>query len=326
MLALASAHAAASYVTFDVPGATTTYPICMNNNGDVAGIWGNGGSAHGFLRTSDGTITTFDPPHSVDTRVTSINIKATVSGYYQTSDNVIHAFYRTTDGIVNTFDAPGQNASTYLAGINDGGQLTGLYFNSQVANNAYLTVPGGRFFSFAPPNATGTFPASLNNTGEVAGSYTANDGQGYHGFLLANGTVTTFDAPGSVGSSLGTDASSINATGMITGASGIAAPKPFQPSVQGFIRAADGTFTTFHVLNRPTYPQSINSSGQITGNWRDAQAYYHGFFRDTNGRITILNENPNAKATAPVAINDSGVIAGAFMDQNGVDHGFVRLP
>src|SRR5436853_342841 len=51
--------------------------------------------------------------------------------------------------------------------------------------------------SFDPPGSVGTFPSSINDAGEITGSYRTSDGAA-HGFVRdASGTITSFDAPGS---------------------------------------------------------------------------------------------------------------------------------
>ena len=57
---------AGTFVTFDVPGANFTLPEAINNSGAIAGVYQDaGGLGRSFLRTSDGTITPFDPPGAV---------------------------------------------------------------------------------------------------------------------------------------------------------------------------------------------------------------------------------------------------------------------
>ncbi len=96
-----------------------------------------------------------------------------------------------------------------------------------------------------------------------------------HGFLRANnkdGTITTFDAPGDVN---GIATSDINPAGEIAGyyldASDVG---------HGFLRARDGTITTFVVPGaNATDANSINPAGAITGWYYDASGLPHGFLR-----------------------------------------------
>jgi len=95
------------------------------------------------------------------------------------------------------------------------------------------------------------------------------------------------------------------------------------------VRATNGTIATFNVPgagtgnHQGTVPSYINTSGVITGIYRDARSVYHGFVRAANGTMTKL-DYPGALATATTCINDSGTIAGWYRDTNGLQHGFVR--
>jgi hypothetical protein len=67
---------------FDVPEAYDTLPAIININGVITGSWvGVGGSQHGFIRYSDGTILSFDVPDVTDTVPTWINDSGVVVGY-----------------------------------------------------------------------------------------------------------------------------------------------------------------------------------------------------------------------------------------------------
>ena len=63
--AAASAASAASaqgrFTTFDVPGATFTGPLDVNDAGVVVGVYVHGGASHGFIDRR-GQFTTLDVP------------------------------------------------------------------------------------------------------------------------------------------------------------------------------------------------------------------------------------------------------------------------
>jgi|SRR5580658_1676950 hypothetical protein len=97
----------------------------------------------------------------------------------------------------------------------------------------------------------------------------------------------SLDAPGAgTAAGQGTWADSMNSDGLIAGyysdASGVN---------HGFVRAADGTITTFDVskagtaAGQGTYPQSINKSGFIAGFYVDARGSRGGFVRGPSGAI-----------------------------------------
>ena len=111
---------------------------------------------------------------------------------------------------------------------------------------------------------------------------------GPHGFLRApDGTITTFDPPGSIY----TVPTSINPSGAITGY--------YQDASQGwhgFLRATDGTLTTFDPPGSATvtYTFSINPAGAIAGEYldydADGKSVVHGFLRAPDGTFTIFQQ------------------------------------
>src|SRR3974390_2556554 len=70
---------AAGITTFGVPGATFTAPLAVAKAG-IAGYSDNGGGDYqGFVRTWDGTITSFQVESS-NTQATGINAQGTITG------------------------------------------------------------------------------------------------------------------------------------------------------------------------------------------------------------------------------------------------------
>ena len=101
--------------------------------------------------------------------------------------------------------------------------------------------------------AQGTFALNINPAGEIAGEY--HDASNVcHGFVRApDGTITTFDAPGAgTGSGQGTFPSTVvclNPAGPISGAT-----IDNSNVYHGFVRAPNGTITTFDVPGAGTGP------------------------------------------------------------------------
>ena len=180
------------------------------------------------------------------------------------------------------------------------------------------------YTTFDPPNSTGTQPTAINPAGAITGFYVeaTSPNQGF--VRAADGTITTFAAPGA---SQGTQPAAISATGAITGdyidANGVN---------HGFLRAKDGTITTFDAPGagtgpgQGTQPDSINPGGVITGSSCDA-AMCHGFVRTKDGRFTIF-DLPGSGGTFPASINPAGTITGNYLAAlnpfQSVPRGFVR--
>jgi hypothetical protein len=51
------------FATFEVPGATQTIPQAINDSGDIAGYTVQRANVHGFVRRSNGALSTFELPN-----------------------------------------------------------------------------------------------------------------------------------------------------------------------------------------------------------------------------------------------------------------------
>jgi hypothetical protein len=151
------------FKTYNVPGAGTGLyqgtgcPGCsrpINLFGAIASYYIDANNVvHGFLRSPDGTFTTFEPP---GVGPNGMNCYADCS-----------------------------------VGLNDLGAITGVYLDTNNVNHGFVRSPwGGNIFTFEAPGAdttagsnNGTFPVSINDWGAVAGYY-IDANSVFHGFLL----------------------------------------------------------------------------------------------------------------------------------------------
>ncbi|HUN88103.1 MAG TPA: hypothetical protein VMU28_04905 [Terriglobales bacterium] len=138
---------------FDVPGAGTgSYqgtgcPGCalgFNLWGTVAGTYiDSNGVQHGFIRTPDSKITTFDAPGAGNSSYqgtgcssdcpTILNNWGVITGNYIDSNYVLHGYLRSAKGDIVTVD-PSGSTFTWSSGLNDLGVMTGYYLD---ANNVF---------------------------------------------------------------------------------------------------------------------------------------------------------------------------------------------
>jgi probable HAF family extracellular repeat protein len=161
-----------------------------------------------------------------------------------------------------TFDDPAatqQAGGTGAWGVNDSGQIVGLYVNA-AGEHGYL-MSGGAFSTLDDPLAAGVTDAyGINNTGQIVGYY--HNASGGHGFLFNpnGGTWMTLDDPSAVGD---TAAIGISATGQIVG-DYVGSNGKFH----GFIYS-NGTYAPFDILELPyvtsTVVRGINSAGLMVG-------------------------------------------------------------
>ena len=353
-----------TFVTFDAPGAGTgadqgTYAQAVNPAGVITGYYYDTNSfAHGFVRAADGTITTFDPPGSTGTFAYAINTAGVIAGEYFDASFVEHGFVRPSNGSpFTTFDVVRavERFGFTVAGIDTAGAVTGYYQESEIAPyQGFLRAADGAITTFDAPGAgTGFFQGTrafgINPQGTVAGCYADANSVG-HGFVRAtDGTLTEWDLPNSAVFFPGCAGYSfaflgfmpligISPPGTITGAyfqpiSG----NPYGGNYRGFLRATDGSFTTFDAVPSPSSPCctwtagiAINPAGVIAGFDNDYDNVNHGFVRASNGTVTILDA-PGAgtgyvQGTFAVGITPAGQVMGQDVDANSVFHGLLWTP
>jgi hypothetical protein len=249
----------------------------------------------------------------------------------------------TAVGTFITFDAPGAVHGTVPYSINATGAVTGAYTDASSLTHGFLRDINGAYSTFdIPGDVYGTVtPLSINSAKAITGVYFDANFL-VHGFLRASdGTLTTLDAPGAGTGTFpggGTMAEAIDTEGVITGIYFDA-----YRANQGFLRAGDGTFTTF---DAPGYIDpfflfsgpipavlSVNTKGVIAGSYWQPIAgnpfggNYEVFVRALNGTFTIFaaaTYSPCCIWSYPSGISPAGTITGVFNDGFDLNHGFVR--
>jgi hypothetical protein len=144
------------FTTFEAPGAGTgafqgtwvPYATGLAANGTAAGWYIDGRNTyHGYVRTPDGRITTFDGPGEgvQATFATSCNSLGATVGYYLDANNLWHGFLRTKEGKITTVDVPfaakGAYEGTQIDAMNDEGIIAGNYIDANDANHGFVLAP-----------------------------------------------------------------------------------------------------------------------------------------------------------------------------------------
>jgi probable HAF family extracellular repeat protein len=193
------------YATIDAPapGYGTT-PSSINASGQVVGTYNGDANSSCFLFNSGN----FTPIAHPCAQPQSINTSGKIAGYYSTSYRVGFLY---SGGNFTTIEPPGA-LDTYVAGMNDAGQIVGFYASDSSFRakafiyrgvNSYTTIE-------VPGNTSGTAGRGINASGQIVGAYITNY---LHGFLYRDGVIIKFDVP----NSLSTDPKSINNFGQIAG-------------------------------------------------------------------------------------------------------------
>jgi hypothetical protein len=340
-------NAVGAFKTFDVPGSGTsanqgTFPSSIASDGTITGSYVDTNfTGHGFLRTSNGAITTFDVPGAVNgTFPSSINPGDVITGNFVDANFVAHGFVRSGSGAFTTFDAPGAVNGTGGFGINPAGAVVGFFLDANFLPHGFLRAMDGALTTFDAPGAVnGTQPAGINPQGTVIGIFTDASSVN-HGFLRASdGTFSTFDVPGGF---IRFDAFSAGPILSMSPAGAIAGTY-FQPitgnplggNFRGFERTPDGAFTTFDAATYPpcciwSAPSGITPGGNIVGSFNDGRTINHGFLRAKSGVIATFDA-PGAgqgynQGTLPLGVTPGGEIVGLYRDANDVTHGFIFTP
>ena len=181
----------------------------------------------------------------------------------------------------------------------------------------------GTFVSIEVPGWPLTAARGITADGRVVGFYGVMNGA-QHGFLFADGTITTIDVP--VPDARWTNIFGINARGDIVGAF---ADKDLVQ--HGFVWTAHGPFM---VIDGPsstddgptirTLAKGIDAAGDVTG-YYDTSNKRHGFVLGRDGVFTPIDldgtQGPPPNGTFVQSINARGDIVGSFF--NGAVHGFL---
>ncbi len=181
--------------------------------------------------------------------------------------------------------------------INASGQVAGV---TSGFHSYSLVYSNGTFTTLDVPGANITEAVSINDSGQVAGSYGSSSLN--RGFVYSNGAFTTLDVPDATA----TRPTSINASGQVAGY------YEDGSDWHGFVYS-NGTVTTLDVPGADiSEAVSINDNGQVTGGYKDSSGW-HGFVY-SNGMFTTLDPPgiTGAINALAVGINASGQVAGFY--------------
>jgi hypothetical protein len=293
--------------TFNVPGSFSTVPVSINKGGYITGYYEVPSSVfsflpeipEGFLRSPDGSITTFGNPASPAinssfwAQPVAINDSGEIVGNYPEVDLNSVAFIRSKAGAVEAF-ALGEGDSTAVTGLNENGSIIGYRKNDdQNPTQGFLWYGGSTlpavydgYVQINFPGSLGTFPASINAYETIVGSY--NTAGGSYDFVRSpDGAFTTLSVPGTAaGCAMGVSPCSVS-------------------------------------YNLAPQPLSINDVGTITGSYTSAAGVF-GFVRLENGATSTFTY-PGSKLTVPSSLNNSDTIVGYYSSGSQI-FGFLRLP
>lgn len=288
LLAAFTAPAAKSaYVSFDPANSLQTYATAINSEADVAGVYfldsyapAAPGSArtrpsgpltaHGFLRTPDGTITDYDVPVAdAATELYALNDKGAFNGNYQSKSGRA-GFIQSAKGRFTSFN-PSGSTYRYPIAVNDSSVVTGFYADESNVFHGFVRAAKGAITAFDPAGSTSTLPYAINAKGLIVGYY-SDANNVCHGFMrAADGTITGIDVP---------DATNTSAYGINTHGDIVGSYDNSSNVLHGYRRSPAGKFTTItlrHVKNNGA--AGVNDTGVITGDYTKTSGATQGYVR-----------------------------------------------
>lgn len=128
------------FTTLDYPTAQGTSAIAVNNTGTVVGYYLiNNTGPHAFLY-QNGIFTNIDWPGSNYTEATAINNLGVVAGFFTTTTGALHGFTY-SNGTFTQIDRPDSPNGSGLFGINDHGDLVGVWYPATGFGKNFRAIP-----------------------------------------------------------------------------------------------------------------------------------------------------------------------------------------
>jgi hypothetical protein len=297
-----------NFDTFSVPGSLLTMPVSINTAGTITGYYTVANTQgpvpqipQGFVRTADGTITTFGNTANTDNdssfwaQPVAINVAGEIVGNFPDITFASLAFVRSSTGTVQSFSLSiGASYPTVATSVNAGGSVIGYASSESILFAQGFLWDGqgpppdpfsSNFTTITVPNSTGTFPTGINAEETIVGCY-SSAGVYYDFVRHHDGVYTTLDVPGTVPACV-----------------------------------ISGRNLGFFDVDPPAI--TINDEGAVTGYFTNAAKVTTGFFRCRRGNVKTFS-HPGATLTMPTSINNLNAITG-YYTKGSETKGFIRL-
>jgi probable HAF family extracellular repeat protein len=206
--------------------------------------------------------------------------------------------------------------------VNDRGQVLGLSLTTadSLAQDGFLWQNGTMQDIPDALGGTNVSPFYLNNQGQVVGNATLPGDQTHHPFLWDDGEFTDL---GTLGGDNG-DAVWVNEIGEVVGAADLRGSQ----TRDGFLWR-NGIMTDLGNFGLSSRAFNINSKGQIVGHSRLLDGTPHAFLWENGGPMLDLNTlipPTDLLLIDAFDINDRGEIAGEAVLSNGDIHAVLLIP
>jgi len=274
LVLVASSYAQFTFTSIDYPGGTLTTARGIRNHGEIVGAYRIVPPRHALLIKAGKFIPL--APETVlatsNSEAFKINSDGDIVGRYAGNNGLFHGFLLHKGKLI-TLNFPGAS-DTYAFGVNNSGIVVGYWdllssVGGVVAYHGFMWEDGV-FQQMDFPGSVDSSIFSINAHGDFVGSWDSGIHSPIaHGFVCSRKQCTSFDVP--VAGATLTQPDDINASGQIAGA-----------YVDGGLVHAfliDGkNFTSFDFPGATsTLAWGINASGQIVGDYLNADGSTHGF-------------------------------------------------
>lgn len=173
-----------TFSTVDFPGTQFNQLLGLNFHAQAVGYFADSPDFtvdHAYIYDENGGV--FLPivnPLSVNSQATGINDQQVVCGFYVDSGGVTHGFVLNA-GTLTTLDFPGSTSFTQALGLNNEGQVVGVY-EVGAATHGFV-YKNGNFHSVDYPNGVGTTTINgINDLGQIVGFFVGSGGN-TNGFI-----------------------------------------------------------------------------------------------------------------------------------------------
>lgn len=215
-----------------------------------------------------------------------------------------------------TLTAIESNAPNHAVGINDSGQVLGMYF-PESGNATYLYSPTTGFQDIGTLGGSNTGVGGINSQGEIAGAGFLNDNTTAHAFIFTSAGGMQ-DIGGLGGNS---SASGLNDLGQVVGSSYSSTALYWR----AFIYTPGSGMQELGTIGGTTsLGTAINNAGAVVGSSRDASNRSdHAFLYTSSGGMLDLGVTDGFVSSYATAINNSGTIIGNLRSEGQATHVFL---
>jgi probable HAF family extracellular repeat protein len=264
-----------AYTLLNLPGSVDT--IAINNVGQIVGSYDELAfvASHGFL-LSGGAYSTFDAPGLSLTHATSINDSGQIVGSAHTNYHDPRApdvGFLLSNGSFTSFSAavPGLVYSTYPSGINNAGDIVGIYTTNDHPFPSYgFLRSGGNYTNLNVPGSDSgsTGALAINNAGQIL----VYSSLGYGLYRPTSGSYTDLTSL-----LLGVHGNDYGINGLNDSDQIVGWYYDARNVEHGFV-SIDGVLTNLDVPGaKYTWADGINNAGEIVGVYETADGINHGF-------------------------------------------------